>query len=206
MHICKALSIFGLFGSRSSANTRLGGEEPVAPQVLTDDVDLSDEKVGFPDSCDSAVPWNSIMSVAKAKAKVKTRGSAVEDEEAFPLGNLPIHDAVSEEHPTFKFKARDVKVFRTLFYQPTHCNNIKLGQVKRLDFLHVMANVGTSFTYQKLRSSAWQFTPTPGLGLHRGIGLHEPQPGSKLAFCMAHHFGRHLGRVYGWNRDTFVAE
>jgi len=67
-----------------------------------------------------------------------------------------------------------------------------------------MNSVG--FVHQKLCSSAVQFTPLSELGLERGISFHEPHPESKISFFMARAMGRRLNHVYGWSRETFIAE
>lgn len=127
--------------------------------------------------------WSIKTPSSTSKPKLKTRGVPSEENSTLLEDQqLPTSEISNElkARRAFKLKPRDLKVFRTLFYQPTHLNNIELGQVKWLDFLHAMANVGIGFMYQKLEGSNWQFNPSPELALPRGISFHEPHPDSKL--------------------------
>lgn len=138
-----------------------------------------------------------------AKLKTKTRGIESSESKLESL-NMPLS---TQSNPigkiVFKLKSRDMKVFRTLFHQPSHAG--EQGQVKWLDLVHAMA--ATGFTYQSLGGSAWQFTPPVDPGhfeVQRGISFHEPHPESKISFWMARQVGRRLQRVYGWSIDSFV--
>ncbi|KAJ4314722.1 hypothetical protein N0V94_006327 [Neodidymelliopsis sp. IMI 364377] len=131
------------------------------------------------------------------RSKTKTRGATNEPEieEAHP-------DAVptvqTSTRPTFKVDKRSLKVFRTLF----HCPNSpdQPGEVVWTNLLHAMTSLG--FGAEKLRSSAWQFTPPPAMA-ERPIQLHEPHPSNKLPFVLARHYGRRLNIAFQWTIESF---
>lgn len=131
------------------------------------------------------------------KIKLKTRVTNTTD----PVpksGDSNTQESQTISKQIFSLKARDHKVFRTLFYQPSQ--DTTLGQIKWFDFLHAMISVG--FKAQKLGGSAWQFTPTTAWS-ERGICFQEPHPDSKLSFWVGRHMGGRLTRVYGWDRENF---
>lgn len=137
------------------------------------------------------------------KVKNKTRGNTSSESKFESLDAAVSTVSYSVKKILFKLKARDLKVFQTLFYQPSQVG--EQAQVKWLDFVHAMA--ATGFTYQSLGGSAWQFTPpieSERFEVQRGISFHEPHPESKFSFWMARQVGRQLQRVYGWSRDSFV--
>lgn len=136
------------------------------------------------------------FDVAAIKNKVKTRGASTETGQDVALSAPP------GKQGSFKLKPRSLQVFQTLFYQPSE--TLVLGQIKWLDFVHAMT-VGLGFTYQHLQGSAWQFAPPSDFILQRGIGFHEPHPETKMSFVIARQMGRRLNRVYGWDRESFVA-
>ncbi|KAF9369733.1 hypothetical protein CPB97_003344 [Podila verticillata] len=139
------------------------------------------------------------------KGKVKTRGAAAADT---PLAkalaqNLIIADDQSNLDPqrTFKLDKRALKVFSTLFYQPS--TSAQPGEIPWNDFLYAMA--ATGFAIEKLYGSVWHFTPS-NLDVERGIQFHEPHPTNKIPFKIARCFGRRLFRTYGWRGDMFKPE
>ncbi|GJJ74589.1 hypothetical protein EMPS_06947 [Entomortierella parvispora] len=101
----------------------------------------------------------------------------------------------------FKLDKRALKVFSTLFYQPSISS--QPGEIPWNDFLYAMREVG--FKDQKLYGSLWHFTPTNS-DMGAGIQFHEPHPVSKISFNTARLFGRRLARNYGWTSDIFVPE
>lgn len=136
------------------------------------------------------------------KEKVKTRGTNPQGEVLAPEEqDAPVIEETAAGPATvIKIKARDLKVFQTLFHQPSQ-DALTLGQVKWLDFVHAMASSG--FEYQSLGGSAWQFVSSSGL---RAINFHEPHPDHKIRFTVARCMGRRLSRAYGWSSETFVIE
>ncbi|KAE9964437.1 hypothetical protein BLS_008369 [Venturia inaequalis] len=138
--------------------------------------------------------------LSTTKEKVKTRGINAQVEElALEEQEAPAIDRATTEATTvIKLKARDLKVFQTLFHQPSQ-EAVTLGQVKWLDFVHAMASSG--FEYQSVGGSAWQFVSSSGL---RAINFHEPHPDHKLRFTVARCMGRRLSRAYGWSSETFI--
>ncbi|RDI78631.1 hypothetical protein Vi05172_g11353 [Venturia inaequalis] len=144
-----------------------------------------------------AATINSDFSPAQ-KIKLKTRGANTTDP-VQETEESKAQDDQTASKQVFSLKARDHKVFRALFYQPSQ--DTTLGQIKWYDFLHAMISVG--FTAQKLGGSAWQFTPTTA-GYERCISFHEPHPDSKISFWVGRHMGGRLTRAYGWDRETFT--
>ncbi|KAG0023392.1 hypothetical protein BGZ82_010754 [Podila clonocystis] len=136
------------------------------------------------------------------KDKVKTRGAAAADTPlAKALGNLDIADANIDRQPTFKLDKRALKVFSTLFHQPS--TSSQPGEIPWNDFLYAMA--ATGFAIEKLYGSVWHFTPSR-LDIERSIQFHEPHPTNKIPFKIARGFGRRLFRTYGWKGDMFKPE
>lgn len=132
------------------------------------------------------------------KIKVKTKGTAnatpaaAEDD---PLGD----PTPSEPQPTIPVDARALKVFRTIFHDPSA--EAPQGETPWQDFLHAMVSIG--FAAEKLYGSAWQFRPV-SLDVDRDIQFHEPHPRGKLPFLIARRMGRRLSRTYGWNLEMFT--
>ncbi|KAK2602954.1 hypothetical protein N8I77_009448 [Diaporthe amygdali] len=132
------------------------------------------------------------------KTKLKTSGTA--NSPSSPTSKEPSEDPSSPEpQPTFEIDARALKVFRTLFHDPSA--TATPGEVRWQDFLHAMGSVG--FAAEKLYGSVWSFRPA-ALNVNRGILLHEPHPLSKMDYHIARQHGRRLNRAYGWDGDMFV--
>ncbi|KAF7118920.1 hypothetical protein CNMCM5793_008556 [Aspergillus hiratsukae] len=131
------------------------------------------------------------------KKKVKSQGKpSMPDKAVEP--ELPVEDECDRQ-PTFKVDKRALKVFSTLFYQPSQ--NAQPGEIPWNDFLHAMGS--TAFTVEKLYGSVWQFTPR-NLDVERSIQFHEPHPIAKIPFRIARRIGRRLNRAYGWHAQMFT--
>ncbi|KAF7883144.1 uncharacterized protein EAF01_011653 [Botrytis porri] len=147
----------------------------------------------------------------RPKSKPKTRGAEITTESATTLAAeaapaatstlTPTLTPTSGSQPTFKLKARAIKVFKALFWQPS-LNDLP-GEIPWADFLYAMMSAG--FAAEKQYGSVWQFTPTK-LEVERSIQFHEPHPSGKIAFRTARRMGRRLGRSYGWERGMFGLE
>ena len=137
---------------------------------------------------DSSVP-------APPKKKQKARGQATAPET--PVEE-PAPTPQVDTQPTFKLNKRPLKVFSTLFFQPSQTAHP--GEVAWNDFLHAMS--GTAFSVQKLYGSVWQFTPR-NLDVERSIQFHEPHPIAKMSFQYARRIVRRLNRTYGWHGGMF---
>ncbi|TGO53824.1 hypothetical protein BCON_0117g00170 [Botryotinia convoluta] len=124
------------------------------------------------------------------KSKPKTRGPAITTESPTTLAAAEAAPTPTpDSQPTFKLKARAIKVFEVLFWQPS-LNDLP-GEIPRADFLYAMTSTG--FAAEKQYGSVWQFTPTK-LDVERSIQFHEPHPSGKIAFRTARRMGRRLGR------------
>ncbi|TGO25495.1 hypothetical protein BPAE_0079g00430 [Botrytis paeoniae] len=141
----------------------------------------------------------------REKIKPKTRGeptsyaSIVED-------TLEVLPSKPKER-IYKLKARALKVFKVLFFQPSE-SNIP-GGLPWTEFKYAMVAMG--FSVHKLDGSACQFTPpsTDEYGGKHGIQFHEPHsPGStaRISFHVARSMGRRLNYTYGWHGGMFVSE
>ncbi|KAF5875865.1 uncharacterized protein Bfra_002261 [Botrytis fragariae] len=139
------------------------------------------------------------------KIKPKTRGP--------PTPSVSIVEAPSEVPPSkpkeriYKLKARALKVFKVLFFQPSE-SNIP-GDLPWTEFKYAMVAMG--FSVHKLDDSVCQFTPpsTDEYEGKHGIQFHEPHsPGStaKIFFHVARGIGRRLKNTYGWHGGMFVGE
>lgn len=133
------------------------------------------------------------------KQKVKTRGPASSARKGDTQPE-PVEEAAVADRPTIFVGARDLKVFKTLFFDPTMSSHP--GETPWNDFLHAMTSTGL-FTAEKLYGSVWQFQRVNSFDQSR-IQFHEPHPHGKIPFVMARRFGRRLNKHYGWARDTFV--
>ena len=102
---------------------------------------------------------------------------------------------------TFTIDRRAYKTMKALFHNSFSDTGDFPKAIKWNEFKRAMVRVG--FAAEKLQGSAWQFTPCDSVGVDRGIHFHEPHPDSDIPYIMARRFGRRLGRVYGWNADTF---
>ncbi|MCJ1236686.1 hypothetical protein MMC14_004668 [Varicellaria rhodocarpa] len=140
----------------------------------------------------------SIIQATPLPSKPKTRGTAHPTDAAVPAEEPERHHQ-PDIQPVFTVSKRALKVFSTLFHQPSHSDTP--GEVAWPDFLHAMA--GTGFTPEKLYGSVWQFTPT-NLDVERSIQFHEPHPHGKIPFTTARRHGRRLNRAYGWTGDMFT--
>ncbi|KAF9421654.1 hypothetical protein BGZ94_008777 [Podila epigama] len=134
------------------------------------------------------------------KSKVKTRGEAVPKAKTPATEQLVSSGEASkvDVQPIFKLDKRALKVFSTLFYQPTP--SAQPGEIPWNDFLYAMG--ATGFEMEKLYGSVWHFTPTR-LDVERSIQFHEPHPIGKIPFRNARRMGRRLFRNYGWHGDMF---
>lgn len=132
------------------------------------------------------------------KTKVKTKGNA-----RIPpttAADVPPEDPTpSDPQPSIPVDARALKVFRTIFHDPSAA--APQGEIPWQDFLHAMASIG--FAAQKLYGSVWQFRPV-SLDVSRNIQFHEPHPRGKIPFLIARRIGRRLSRAYGWDLDMFT--
>ncbi|TGO47739.1 hypothetical protein BCON_0265g00120 [Botryotinia convoluta] len=139
------------------------------------------------------------------KIKPKTRG--------VPTPSASLVEDTSEVPPSepkeriYKLKARALKVFKVLFFQPSERN--LPGDLPWTEFKYAMVAMG--FTVHKFDGSACQFTPpsTDEYERKHGIQFHEPHsPGStaKISFHVARGMGRRLKNAYGWHGGMFVSE
>jgi hypothetical protein len=131
------------------------------------------------------------------KKKVKSQGKPSMTDRSVEL-ELPAENGYDVQ-PTFKVDKRSLKVFSTLFYQPSQ--TAQPGEIPWNDFLHAMCT--TAFTVEKLYGSVWQFTPR-NLDVERSIQFHEPHPIAKIPFLVARRIGRRLNRAYGWHGQMFA--
>ncbi|KAJ5725631.1 uncharacterized protein N7483_006988 [Penicillium malachiteum] len=139
--------------------------------------------------------------ILQAKTKVKPRGKEQRKPESVAEIEALEQPNPTDPQPTFAVDARALKVFRTLFFNPSATSTP--GEISWNDFLHAMTSVG--FAGTKLYGSAWQFKPTK-LDVEGNIQFHEPHPKPKLAFRTARNFGRRLNRAYGWFGGMFVLD
>lgn len=136
------------------------------------------------------------------KTKKKTRGTATVFDTAAVAANShnPLEDPKPYgPQPTISVNARALKVFRTLFFNPSP--TATPGEVSWADFLYAMTSTG--FAAEKLYGSVWQFRPTQ-LDIDRSIQFHEPHPHGKISFRAARRHGRRLNRAYGWFGGMFT--
>ncbi|KAJ8111716.1 hypothetical protein OPT61_g5750 [Boeremia exigua] len=136
-------------------------------------------------------------TVQPSKVKCKTRGVA-----AFPEDEEPALDLAPAQprsvQTVLKVNKRSLKVFRVLFYSPDSPN--QPGELAWSDLRYAITSVG--FRAEKLRSSAWHFTPPASIG-NRSIQFHGPHPSNKLPFVLARDCGRRLNIAYKWTIDSF---
>lgn len=133
------------------------------------------------------------------KTKTKTRGTAKLPSPA-TVDQGPLDDSNPvDPQPTLPVDARALKVFRTLFFNPSP--TAMPGEVSWNDFLHALTSTG--FAAEKLYGSVWQFRPT-ALDVERSIQFHQPHPSGKIPFRVARRHGRRLNRAYGWFGSMFV--
>lgn len=137
------------------------------------------------------------------RTKKKTRGAATVLDTAAAAAaesHNPLQDPDPYgPQPTISVNARALKVFRTLFFNPSP--TATPGEVSWADFLYAMTSTG--FAAEKLYGSVWQFRPTK-LDVDRSIQFHEPHPHGKIPFQVARRHGRRLNRAYGWFGGMFT--
>ena len=131
-----------------------------------------------------------------AKSKSKTKGVAMAQNGEIKASLLTTRPPSPRD--VLKVDKRSLKVFRTLLHSRDSPN--QPGEIAWRDFLHAM--VSTGFGAEKLRSSAWHFTPPPSVAV-RSIQFHEPHPGNKLPFEVARHYGRRLNIAFQWTSESF---
>lgn len=164
---------------KTKSQDKTGRNEPSSiPQFDTDDV--------------------SKFVAPQPKSKPKTRGTVIAAEPTSP--EAPVA-TTTDVQPTFRLKARAIKVFKVLFWQPSQ--NDLPGEIPWADFLYAMTSTG--FAVEKQYGSVWQFTPTT-LDVEHSIQFHEPHPSAKIPFRNARRIGRRLNRSYGWHGGMFVLE
>lgn len=153
----------------------------------------------------------SAETVSHLPPKAKKGRSSLDDAALAPSPSErklppPLAQHVPTQHPprTYSVPRRMLKVFNALFFVP----NVTAtpGDVPWRDFIDALACAGLQA--EKLRGSAWRFTPSPLADEHlRGsILFHEPHPSDKLAFWVARRYGIRLRRLYGWHSAMFVAK
>ncbi|KAF7893650.1 uncharacterized protein EAF02_001188 [Botrytis sinoallii] len=191
-HICTAV--------RPLERTPEWVEPMKVPKPKPQDSNGRDEVISIPqfDSEDTTK-----FIAPQPKSKPKTRGPAITTESSTTLAVAPATASTLTpgSQSTFKLKARAIKVFKILFWQPS-LNDLP-GEIPWADFLYAMTSTG--FAAEKQYGSVWQFTPTK-LNAERSIQFHEPHPSGKIAFRTARRMGRRLGRSYGWEGGMFVLE
>lgn len=109
--------------------------EPVKePEMKSQDRTGRDELSSIPrfDSDDTTK-----FVAPQPKSKHKTHGTAVTTEP--PTSAAPVA-STADSQPTFKLKARAVKVFKVLFWQPSQ--NDLPGEIPWADFLYAMTSMG----------------------------------------------------------------
>ncbi len=136
-----------------------------------------------------------VLAAGSARIKDKTRGTA---RTPATLDSSDTDLKPVDIQPHFTVDARALKVFRTVFFDPTI--NTTPGEIAWHDFLHALQ--ATGFAAQKLYGSVWHFRPMK-LDVERSIQFHEPHPRSKIPFLVARRHGRRLNRAYGWHGGMF---
>ncbi|KAG0043471.1 hypothetical protein BGZ83_011355, partial [Gryganskiella cystojenkinii] len=145
------------------------------------------------------------FKVPMPRFKAKTRGVATTDKDQ---SVEPVKDdsESAAADPVFSVDKRALKVFSTLFYQPS--SSAQPGEIPWNDFLHAMISVG--FAVEKLYGSVWHFSPSPSSDKfavrNRSIEFHEPHPIAKIPYRVARRIGRRLFRAYGWRGEMFKLE
>lgn len=134
-----------------------------------------------------------------AKKKTKTTGAPKASPTATTIDDPAEDPSALDSQPTIAVNARALKVFRTLFFNPSP--TATPGEVAWTDFVHALTSVG--FAAEKLYGSVWQFRPVT-LSVDRNIQFHEPHPSGKIPFRDARRHGRRLNRAYGWCGDMFA--
>lgn len=132
------------------------------------------------------------------KQKQKTRLVNIESHEP-PTARSPVDTPEPAGQSAIVVDKRSLRVFGKLFHSP--CSPDQPGLIAWPDFLYAMVKAG--FYAEKLKGSAWHFTPRDLDIATRSIHFHEPHPDSKLPFKWARRYGRRLTRAFGWTSETF---
>ncbi|POR38810.1 Uncharacterized protein TPAR_00995 [Tolypocladium paradoxum] len=143
---------------------------------------------------------DSSQTLAPPKAKTKTRGTASQETPEATTAAPGTEACFGARAASIHVDARALKVFRTLFFDPTVTSSP--GEVSWNDFLYAMTSTGI-FAAEKLYGSVWQFQRVDGVDQSR-IQFHEPHPHGKIPFVVARRHGRRLNRNYGWVGDMFI--
>jgi hypothetical protein len=135
-------------------------------------------------------------STVTNRIELKTRGEAsskaeVADDES------PVPEP--EPQQVFGVNKNSYTIFQTLFH--IEDEGATPGKIKWDRFVGALTNLG--FSAQALHGSAWQFTPSPDLGLSRGIQFHQSHPDTDIPYDIARQFGRCLKHAYGWDGSMF---
>ncbi|CAO1629701.1 unnamed protein product [Sympodiomycopsis kandeliae] len=144
-----------------------------------------------------------VVSPSGVAKRVK-RDRVVSQPTSQPLQDSSSESVVPPSAPyTLAVLPRTLKVFRTIFFTPGATSH--LGDIPWRDFVDALTAAGLQ--PQKLRGSAWSFSPPPNdPHLHASIHFHEPHPGDKLPFWIARRYGTRLKRLFGWHWGTFIAK
>lgn len=183
--------------SRAIQRTPEWVEPTKQPKTTTAQATVSDTKTIDKSMSSLVLGPSSTKPQPASKIKTKTRGTA----DAALAEEVPEDDpAADDDEPTaFQVDARTLRVFRTLFHDPSAAGS--QGELPWQDFLHAMTSVG--FAAEKLYGSVWQFRPV-SLDADRSIQFHEPHPRGKVPFRVARWHGRRLSRAYGWGLEMFT--
>ncbi|THC90947.1 hypothetical protein EYZ11_009597 [Aspergillus tanneri] len=167
------------------------------PQIKTSKQTLSDHQFELEYRTEKTTE---LWTLPVPKRKVKARGKLNVSETLVEPSLPPQTDCPQIDcQPTFRVDKRSLKVFSTLFFQPSQ--TALPGEIPWNDFLHAMSC--TAFFVQKLYGSVWQFTPR-NLDVEHSIQFHEPHPVGKIPFRYARRIGRRLYRTYGWHGGMFT--
>ncbi|TEY37780.1 hypothetical protein BOTCAL_0509g00060 [Botryotinia calthae] len=148
-----------------------------------------------------------ISSFVAPQEKIKPKTRRVHDSSGSLAEDNPELPPSEPKERIYKLKARGLKVFKVLFFQPSETN--LPGDLPWTEFKYAMAAMG--FSVHKLDGSTCHFIPPSTdeyIGKH-GIQFHEPHsPGSaaKLHFHVARAMGKRLKNTYGWHGGMFVGE
>ncbi|KAI1659783.1 hypothetical protein F4813DRAFT_401361 [Daldinia decipiens] len=157
------------------STTKAPGREPVLdPNIADLYKPLSTIYIGEP----AGITSNKAEALAP---KIKTKTRDVSSTAATGSETLVTDEDPKPEQITIPVNARSLKVFRTIFFNPT-----------------VTSSPG------ELYGSVWQFHKLEGD--QSRIQFHEPYPRGKIPFTTARRHGRRLNRAFGWGGDTFVLE
>ncbi|KAK3713180.1 cell agglutination protein Mam3 [Vermiconidia calcicola] len=167
----------------------------------------------------TAIP--DVVTPAKTKTKIKTRGIAVPENDIINTSS-PNQSASTEQAPsaiTIKVPKRAYKVLSALL--PTgSADSHQRAEIALEELLQAMNTIGLQ--PEKLYGSIWIFMPKSKdnctadekqkqywIEVSRSIQFHEPKEvrrGSKIPTNMVRTFGRRLKHAYGWEGGMFVCE